>query len=111
MGVDALSKYDIGTNTANTPTIDSLMENGLTFTNVWAAPVCSPTRAPMLTGKYGINNGVTTVPGNLSTDQTSLFQEIANRTNSAYKSAVVGKWHVTSRSNFDHPFKLLFFKR
>jgi arylsulfatase A-like enzyme len=105
MGVDVLSRYSIGTNSPHTPTIDQLMDNGLTFTNVWAAPVCSPTRASILTGKYGINNGVTTVPGNLSTDQTSLFKEIAGRTNNAYKAAVVGKWHLSSRNDIDHPYE------
>lgn len=105
MGVDVLREYNIGTDVPNTPHIDQLIKSGLTFTNVWSAPVCSPTRASILTGKYGVNTGVTTVPGRLSTEHISLFKEIASRTNNAYKSAVVGKWHISRSNNIDHPYE------
>ena len=60
MGVDVLNGYDIGTHLPSTPNLDELRASGVTFTNVWAAPVCSATRASLLTGKYGVNNGVNT---------------------------------------------------
>ncbi|HIA37193.1 MAG TPA: sulfatase, partial [Flavobacteriales bacterium] len=63
LGVDALNGYNLGSINPTTPHLDSLRNNGLTFTNVWSSPVCSPTRAGIMSGKYGIKNGVKTVPG------------------------------------------------
>jgi len=61
MGVDALNGFDIGTHLPSTPNLDELRASGVTFTNVWSAPVCSATRASLITGKYGVNNGVNTI--------------------------------------------------
>jgi arylsulfatase A-like enzyme len=104
LGVDALNGYDIGTVLPNTPNIDKLRETGLTFTNVWACPSCAPTRASMLTGKYGVNSGVNTVPGILSTNQKSIFKELTELSDSAYQSCVVGKWHNASIANIEQPY-------
>ena len=42
-----------GSNYYQTPNIDNLAEEGMRFTNAYAAcPVCSPTRASIMTGKY-----------------------------------------------------------
>jgi len=103
MGVDALNGYDIGTVLPNTPNIDKLRENGLTFTNVWAAPACAPTRAAILTGKYGVNSGINTVPGILKPNQKSLFKEMNELTNNAYEISVIGKWHNGVKTNIEHP--------
>lgn len=103
MGVDALNGYNIGTVLPNTPNIDKLRETGITFTNVWAAPACAPTRAAMLTGKYGVNSGINTVPGILKTTQKSIFKEINELTNNAYEIAVIGKWHNGVETNIEHP--------
>ena len=104
LGVDALNGYDIGSVLPNTPNIDKLREEGVTFTNAWAAPACAPTRASMLTGKYGANSGINTVPGVLNTDQKSIFKEITELTDSAYKSCVVGKWHNARPTDIEHPY-------
>ena len=45
------------------PTVDALAANGVRFLNAYAAPVCSPTRAAMLTGRYAYRTGVSTVVG------------------------------------------------
>jgi len=59
MGVEALSVYGVGeTTTPSTATIDSLAENGVLFRNFWSQPVCSPTRATIMTGRYGFRTGV-----------------------------------------------------
>jgi arylsulfatase A-like enzyme len=104
LGVDALNGYDIGTILPNTPNIDKLRETGLTFTNVWACPACAPTRAALLTGKYGVNSGINTVPGILDIDQKSIFKELNELTNNAYASCVVGKWHNSLLTDIDHPY-------
>lgn len=104
VGVDRINGYHDGALMATTPTLDSLRSVGITFTNAIAAPVCSPTRSAIMSGKYGVNNGVGGVPGNLDLDQISIFKELATRTNSAYADAVIGKWHISSRpTDPNHP--------
>lgn len=60
MGVETLPCYPVGTQTATTPTLDNLCASGMRFDNFWSQPVCSPTRATILTGQYGFRNGVGT---------------------------------------------------
>lgn len=104
MGVDALNGFDIGTHLPSTPNLDELRASGVTFTNVWSAPVCSATRASLITGKYGTHNGVNTIPGVLSTDHKSIFKEIQEQSNGLYKSCVDGKWNISKPNDFSHPY-------
>ena len=62
MGWRDLSCY--GSKFYETPNIDKLQKDGIHFTNAYAAcPVCSPTRASILTGKYPANVGLTNLIG------------------------------------------------
>lgn len=67
MAVETLNCYGVGSDAAHTPNLDNLCRQGLRFDNFWAQPVCSPTRATLLTGQYGFANGVGspagTIPG------------------------------------------------
>lgn len=88
-----------------TPTISALASRGLVFDNVWAMPVCSPTRAALLTGLYGHNTGVTTVGDVLPGNTTSVFELLASSaTTPRYKTAVFGKWHLggTGAAGINH---------
>lgn len=105
LGVDAIKGFNIGERHASTPNLDKLRETGVTFTNVWAAPVCSASRASLLTGKYGINNGVSSVPGVLSTQHKSIFKEINEQSNGAYTNSLIGKWHLAKQNDYNHPFE------
>lgn len=105
MGVDAISGYGIGTDLPVTPHLDELRASGVTFTNVWATPVCAATRASLVTGEYGVNNGVNALPGYLKTTETTVFTEIAER-QPDYATCVVGKWHLGRLANLEHPIKL-----
>ena len=58
MGVETLPCYGIVKDTAQVPTLDDLCRRGVRFTNAWSQPVCSPTRATMMTGRYGFRTGV-----------------------------------------------------
>lgn len=58
MGVETLSSYGLGENTATTATLYEMAREGLRFTNFWSQPICSPTRATLLTGRYGFRTGV-----------------------------------------------------
>lgn len=103
LGVDHINGYHDGALMATTPTLDSLRGTGITFTNATAAPVCSPSRAALMTAKYGIKTGVTTVPGNLDPSEISLFDGLAEQTNGAYATALIGKWHLSSPATVSAP--------
>ncbi|MGB9605579.1 MAG: sulfatase-like hydrolase/transferase, partial [Bryobacteraceae bacterium] len=92
-----------------TPHLDRLASEGARFTDAYAAsPVCSPTRASILTGRYPVRYGITDwIPGRPSPEKgpirtprtrTELPLEevtLAERLKPAgYRSASVGKWHL-----------------
>jgi len=102
LGVDALNGYNIGSINPTTPNLDSIRNSGLTFTNAWSSAVCTPTRAGIMSGMYGSNNGVKTTPGNLDTTYTSLLNAL-KVSNASYTTAVIGKWHISMPTNVLHP--------
>ena len=64
LGIDAIPGYALGAQKPTLPTLEGLANNGLRFTQAWANPFCSPTRASILTGKYGYRTGVLGVEQN-----------------------------------------------
>ncbi|MFK7969712.1 MAG: sulfatase-like hydrolase/transferase [Bacteroidia bacterium] len=96
MGVDVTPGYHNGALMPTTPTLDSLRSVGITFENVWSAPVCTPTRAGIMSGKFGVKSGVSGLPGNLNLSDTSIFNILEQRTNNRYADAAIGKWHLSS---------------
>ncbi len=48
-GIDASPCYAIGKNKPNMPNLELLCKKGMVFNNVWVNPVCTPTRASLLT--------------------------------------------------------------
>ena len=80
-----------------TPNIDRLAAEGVRFTNCTSAdPVCSPSRAGLLTGRYPTRVGVPRVlfpqdPGGLNLDETTLANALKAR---QYKTMCIGKWHL-----------------
>lgn len=92
---------------ASMPNLEELIENGLSFENLWVAPSCSPTRASILTGKYGFRTGVLKPGDNLATSEYSLFQAL-EQSESDYATALIGKWHLSPggpNSNIDQPYE------
>ena len=61
MGVETLASYGLGENPPKTATLDEMARQGMRFTNFWAQPVCSPTRAAIITGRYGFRTGIGSV--------------------------------------------------
>lgn len=105
-GLDASAQYTLSNDVPNTPVINSLAANGITYDNVWATPSCTTTRASLLTGKHGINNGVTSTPGTLSATVGSI-QQYLDQVSPEYQSAVFGKWHVAGANpDVNHPASL-----
>lgn len=101
MGKDATNGYSEGNIKPNTPNIDRIKNEGLIFNNYWTNPTCSPTRSAIITGKYGYRTGVKWAGDELSTSETILHHYINQETNNAYATAIVGKWHLSSNSNFN----------
>lgn len=58
MGVESLRPFGVGANAPPTPNLERLAAEGVRFNNYWSQPVCSPTRATLLTGRYGFRTGV-----------------------------------------------------
>jgi len=76
-----------------TPNIDNLAEQGIAFENFYVSPVCSPTRAELLTGRYHPRGGVysTSAGGErLDLDETTIAEIFKN---AGYATAAYGKWH------------------
>lgn len=97
-GLDACPNYDIGATKPNMPHVQQLVNNGITFDNFWAFPMCSPTRASILTGKYGVKTGVlnasnaSTIGANEKTIQTYLDEQLGEK----YNHSIIGKWHLSN---------------
>jgi len=94
MGTDAFAPYNIGADQPNTPTLNRLAEEGLLFTNAWAYATCAPSRAALLTGRYGNKNGVVRSGLSLPNEEVVLFEHLSTLTGDSYADAVFGKWHL-----------------
>jgi len=104
LGIDAINSYLPLDDAPVTPHLDQIRDAGIRFDNTWATPQCTPTRAAIMSGKYGIKTGVMRPPGNLDTVHQSLFRLIQDESPHDYAGAVIGKWHISGgQDNFEHP--------
>jgi arylsulfatase B len=97
LGVDYISAYALGSDPAPTPIIDSLATNGLVFSNTWTSPICSPSRANIITGKYSFRTGIgTAITGveNVRLDTAEYAIPKAIKSQTGANSAMMGKWHL-----------------
>lgn len=97
IGVEATPGYPIGAIKPNMPNLERLAAEGITFDNVWAYPVCSPTRASIITGKTGYRTGVLNAEdaSTIPLSEITLHSFLDQHTNAAYSHAILGKWHLS----------------
>jgi arylsulfatase A-like enzyme len=91
-----------GNKNLTTPHIDSLARGGAMFDRFYVQPVCSPTRAEMLTGRYHPRTGVRGVSTGLermNLGEISLAQVLRAL---GYRTGMIGKWHNGSQWPY-HP--------
>ncbi|MCF8237742.1 MAG: sulfatase-like hydrolase/transferase [Saprospiraceae bacterium] len=98
LGIDGTPGYPIGAMKANMPHLEAMALEGITFDQVWSFPVCSPTRASILTGRYGYRTGVLNAEGasTIPITETTLQTRMDEATNQAYSHAIIGKWHLSN---------------
>ena len=98
----SIDAHCYGSNDLITPNIDGLAAAGIRFTQLYStAPLCSPSRASIMTGRYPQRAGL---PGNadskfggrngLGQDEVTLAQMFRS---AGYATAHVGKWHLGFR--------------
>lgn len=103
MGTDYCGFYEDAADTAKMPNIRSLLSRGVRFKNAWGTPLCSPTRASIITGRYPFRHGVGTVIDNMSlsdldTSEMALPKLLRNNAPTRFSTAQVGKWHLSKQS-------------
>lgn len=105
-----------GAKDLHTPNIDKLAREGVRFTQFYAAaPICSPSRASLMTGRYPQRTGLTDnasgtfgTPGGLPAEQLTMAEMFKS---AGYTTAHIGKWHLgyslplmPNRQGFDYSF-------
>lgn len=118
--VDDLGWADVGcfgSEFYETPNIDALCASGMKFTNGYAAcPVCSPTRASIMTGRHPVRVDITDwIPGRATSSvKEARFQHVHDRDNLAlsevtiaevlkeagYATFFAGKWHLGAEGHW-----------
>ena len=102
-GIDSSSLYNstsTGATLPPTPNISALASGGVLFTHAYSAPVCSPARACMITGRYAFRTGVGNVvsaaaANSLAKTETTLPDVFAANGVLGYQLAQFGKWHLS----------------
>jgi arylsulfatase A-like enzyme len=115
MAARALSCY--GNPYVQTPNLDRLAREGTRFTNAYATPQCTPTRATLLTGQYTARNGMWHVIPWYGTpwarvSEPAYREQLSRETftlgkglrQAGYATACLGKWHLTTGADGNYNF-------
>ncbi|KAJ8415121.1 hypothetical protein AAFF_G00008190 [Aldrovandia affinis] len=111
LGIGDLGCY--GNTTLRTPNIDQLAKDGVKLTqHIAAAPLCTPSRAAFMTGRYPIRSGlasrglmgvfiISAASGGLSMQEVT-FAQLAKQ--QGYATSLIGKWHLGLNCNQSDDF-------
>ena len=104
----------MGSEEIHTPNLDRIARQGAVLTSFYVQPLCSPTRASLMTGRYVCHTGVYTVvrphaPWGLPLEERTLAEALRE---AGYTTAIIGKWHLgefqkaylPTRRGFDHQY-------
>jgi len=98
LGIECPSTY--GGRSYRTPRIDRLAAEGMKFTHCFSNPLCSPSRAQLLTGRYPLHNGIRRVIFDarrhrefLDPKRETSFANLLHR--AGYATAMAGKWQLS----------------
>ena len=98
LGKEWVSGYDA--DNIETPNIDSLINGGMKFNNVWSMPQCTPSRVTLMTGQYPFRHGWVNhydVPRwghgvNFDSNKNPSLAKILKK--AGYKTCIAGKWQI-----------------
>ena len=115
--LDDLGFTDVGFNGGDikTPNIDKLAKSGAKLSSFYVQPVCSPTRAALMTGRYPMRHGLQVgvvrpwAQYGLPLNERTLAQALRQ---AGYYTAIIGKWHLghfqraylPTMRGFDHQY-------
>jgi arylsulfatase A len=93
-GYGDLSSF--GHPTIRTPNIDRMAADGMRLTSFYAAPVCTPSRAQLLTGRYAFRSKMfvpygPNAPNGIAADEMTLAEALKRQ---GYRTGMLGKWHL-----------------
>jgi arylsulfatase A-like enzyme len=115
---DDMGYADVGFNGGRdikTPNLDRLAASGVNLTSFYVQPVCSPTRAALMTGRYPMRHGLQVgvvrpwAQYGLPLEERTLAQALKE---AGYETAICGKWHLghfrpdylPTHRGFDHQY-------
>lgn len=89
-----------GSKEIKTPVLDELGRTGVRFKTCWCTPICSPTRAEIMTGRYGFRTGWfhnawkpgRKDPGGVLAESHKVFGQLLKQ--AGYATAICGKWQL-----------------
>jgi len=90
LGIDGVSAY--GADFFKTPVIDKLAKEGIRYTNAYTVPLCGPSRALILSGRYGFRTGAVNqdMTGEIKPSAENFMPAILKK--AGYTSSMIGKW-------------------
>lgn len=102
LGIGDVSCY--GSDQNKTPIIDQLAKGGIRFTRGYTAPLCGPSRAMILTGRYAFRTGAVNqdMVGDIKPENEVLIPSVLKP--AGYTTSLVGKWSQFSKTPGDFGF-------
>ncbi|MCC7011136.1 MAG: sulfatase-like hydrolase/transferase [Planctomycetes bacterium] len=115
LGTEHLNFYGQSASYPPTPNLDALRQGGILFTKAYSNPMCSPTRAEIMTGRYAFRTGMGYIVENNPAPQYTLpdaevfLPEMLDQgfgsSGVQYASGLFGKWHLAEHTDYQHPIR------